>query len=248
MPKATPTRRPAEGAPSRVRRGYFECRYGQLHVHNAMPPGGGFEEGTPLLCLHDVAGSAWVFERFLALLGRDRSVYAPDLPGFGESDAPPSRPSITDYALAVGDFLDSMRLRQVEVLGYRAGTAVATELGLARPAQVGRLVMVSVPLLNEPERQAAAATTLASDPNGRPPELRRWGAEAAGQYPLRERLGKLTQRLLILRPRDELYEATARAREALPAARLVDLDLGGPELFSSSPERAADAVREFLRS
>ena len=23
----------------RVRRGYFECRYGQLHVHNAIPAG-----------------------------------------------------------------------------------------------------------------------------------------------------------------------------------------------------------------
>ena len=248
MAKATPTRRPADSAPSRVRRGYFECRYGQLHVHNAMPPGGGFEEGTPLLCLHDVQGSAWVFAPFLALAGRDRSVYAPDLPGFGESDAPLSRPSVADYALAVGDFLDSMRLRHVEVLAYRAGTAVATELALTRPAQVGRLAFVSVPLLNETERQAAASASLPPDPNGRPAELRRWGAEAAAQYPLRERLAKLTQRLLVLRPRDELREVTARVREALPAARLMDLDLGGAELFSSSPGQVADAVREFLRS
>ena len=48
-------------APARVRRGYFECRYGQLHVHHAMPPGGGFEEGTPLLCVHDCPGSGRAF-------------------------------------------------------------------------------------------------------------------------------------------------------------------------------------------
>src|SRR5262249_57339197 len=76
MPRPTPsTRRPAEAQPSRVRRGYFECRYGQLHVHNSMPPGGGFEEGSPLLCLHDMAGSAWAFAHFMTLAGQERSVY-----------------------------------------------------------------------------------------------------------------------------------------------------------------------------
>ena len=29
----------------------------------------------------------------------DRSVYAPDLPGFGNSDPPPARPGIADYAV-----------------------------------------------------------------------------------------------------------------------------------------------------
>ena len=46
MVKGTVSNRYVEAKP-RVRRGYFESRYGQLHVHNAIPPGGGFEEGTP---------------------------------------------------------------------------------------------------------------------------------------------------------------------------------------------------------
>jgi pimeloyl-ACP methyl ester carboxylesterase len=251
MPKASPPiRRPVDDAPSRVRRGYFECRYGQLHVHYAMPPGGGFEEGTPLLCVHDVSGSAWVFARFLALAGRDRSVYAPDLPGFGESDPPAARPTVSDYALALGDFLDNMRLRHIDVFGYRAGAIFATELALARPSQIGRVVMVSAPLLTDPERQAAtrAVPPAAADPGARPPELQRWGADAAAEYPLRQRLAKLTQRLLVLRPRDELWEATARVREVLPAARVTDLELSGTALLGASAQRAADAVREFLRA
>jgi pimeloyl-ACP methyl ester carboxylesterase len=250
MLKGTPPiRRPAEAQQVRVRRGYFECRYGQLHVHNAMPPGGGFEEGTPLLCLHDVTGSAWTFARFLAVAGQDRSVYAPDLPGFGESDPPSPRPAIADYAAALGDFIDLMRLRRLDVLGFRAGASLATELALGRPAQIGRVVMVSVPLLTDSERQAAAGVPAPgrSDSPCRSLDWQRWAEEAAAQYPLRERLAKLTQRLLVLRPRDDLWQPTARVREVQPSARLSDLELSGSELFGATPPSVAEAVREFLR-
>lgn len=234
-----------------MRRGYFECRFGQLHVHNAMPPGGGFEEGTALVCLHDFSGSGRVFTRFLTLAGQDRSVYAPDLPGFGESDAPAPRPSIVDYAAALGDFLDSMRLRQVSLLGLRMGTLPAIELALTRAAHVQRLILVSVPLLTEAERSAGARAAPATTPAAEgfhPPEWQRWAVEAATAYPLRDRLARLSQRLLVMRPRDDLWEPTGRVRDALPAAKLVEFEQPAVELFVSEPQRAAEAVREFLRS
>src|SRR5947207_13570832 len=124
MLRETPTRRPIAAA-ARVRRSYFECRYGQLHVHNSIPPGGGFEEAAPLLCLHDWPGSGRVFARFLALAGADRSAYAPDLPRVGASDPPAPRPGLADYAGATGDFLASMHLRHGDLLrphpGARSG-------------------------------------------------------------------------------------------------------------------------------
>ena len=249
MSRETPTRRPTAAA-ARVRRGYFECRYGQLHVHNSIPPGGGFEEGTPLLCLHDWPGSGRAFAPFLALAGLDRSAYAPDLPGFGESDPPAPGPAIADYAGAIGDFLDSMHLRHVDLLGQRAGALIATELAVTRPAQIGRVVMASAPLLTEAERQAAgrgAVPAAGAEAALRPPDWQRWATQAAAQYPLHERLARLTQRLLVLRPRDELWEVTGRVREALPGARLLELEVPGAELFASCAARVADAVREFLR-
>jgi pimeloyl-ACP methyl ester carboxylesterase len=82
-------------------------------VHNAIPPGGGFDEGTSLLCLHATPRSGGSLLPLLELMGMDRSVYAPDLPGFGNSDPPPGRPGIADYADAVGDFCSSMRFRQI---------------------------------------------------------------------------------------------------------------------------------------
>jgi len=247
MPRGTPTQLPVPA--SRARRGYFECRYGQLHVHHAMPRGGGFEEGTPLLCLHDFPGSGRVFSRLLPLAGEDRSVYAPDLPGFGESDGPNARPTMADYTAALGDFLDSMRLRTLAVLGLRGGAVPATELALTRPTQVSRVILVSVPLVTEAERQAARtqtpAPTNAAFGSG---ETARWVLEAAAQYPLRERLARVAQRVLVLRPHDELYEATGRVREVLPAVRLTELEQNATEVLAHAPQRIAEAAREFLRA
>ena len=137
--------RPDGAGAARVRRGYFECRYGQLHVHNAIPAGGGFEEGTPLLCLHPSPLSGRLFERFLAVAGADRSIFAPDLPGFGDSDPPPRDAGVTELAAAIGDFLDVMRLRQVDLLGQGFGAVVAVELASTRPPQIRRMVLVSPP-------------------------------------------------------------------------------------------------------
>lgn len=216
-----------------------------------MPPGGGFEEGTPLLCLHDLPGSGRMFGRFLTLAGEDRSVYAPDLPGFGESDGPTSRPAMSDYAGALGDFLDTMRLRTIALLGLRGGAVPATELALARPTQVSRVILISVPLLTDAERQATRSQTplpAAPDSALRPVDAARGVLEATAQYPLRERLAKLTQRLLVLRPHDDLWEATARAREVLPGARLLELQQSAAEALASAPQRIAEPAREFLRA
>jgi pimeloyl-ACP methyl ester carboxylesterase len=233
MPRSS-LKPPGAQTEARVRRGYFECRYGQLHVHYAMPPGGGFEEGTALMCLHGAEGTGRLFKGFLALIGRDRSAYAPDLPGCGESDGPAQGLGAADYAAAVGDFLESMRLRQVDLLAHGAAAALATELALTRVREVRRLVFVSVPLAAPGARATAPAA------GGLP-------AAAAG-YALRERLAKVSQPLLVLRPRDEWWDATGRVREVQPAARVLDLPDQGPDLLQSAPDKVAEAARAFLRA
>ena len=127
--------------PARLRRAYFESRHGQLHVHNAIPVGGGFDELTTLICLHGTGATGRGFLELSTRLGRTRSVYSPDLPGTGESDGPATL-SPAGYAEAVADFLDSMRFRQVDLLGAGTGAAVAVELAVLRPKMARKLALL----------------------------------------------------------------------------------------------------------
>ena len=123
-----------------VRRAYFDCRFGQLHMHYAIPAGGGFDEGTTLLCIPDRPGSGRFYQPMLRPLGRDRSVYAPDLPGCGESD-PPDVEGTESNVLALFDFMDSMRIRKVDVLAHGQGVAIAIAMVKSQPPRIGRLVL-----------------------------------------------------------------------------------------------------------
>jgi pimeloyl-ACP methyl ester carboxylesterase len=166
------------------------------------------------------------------------------------------------------------------VLGYHTSSPVAVELAINRPKQVRRVVLVSVPLFTEAEREslrrippsipaAADGSHLAAEWQriaesygaGVPIELvttafveklrngphPAWLTHAALQYPVRERLSLITQQVLLLRPRDDLWDATLRAREALPKSRCIDIAEQGPALFEVAPELVAEALRDFLR-
>jgi pimeloyl-ACP methyl ester carboxylesterase len=128
----------------RTRRAYFDCRFGQLHVRTAFPTTGGFDEQATLFCLHSADAGSRLFSRILPDLADVRSVYAPDLPGFGESDASPAR-SVAEAAAAISDLANDLRLRQIDLMGIQFGADVALELAAARPELVRRLVLAGAP-------------------------------------------------------------------------------------------------------
>jgi pimeloyl-ACP methyl ester carboxylesterase len=128
--------------PARLRRSYFDCRFGQLHVHQAIPAGGGFDEATALVCLPGVGGLGAFFDPLLGPLGADRSIYAPDLPGCGQSDpADAGLPAAQAAALAVLDLLDSLRERRVGLLAHSEGAAIALAILAQRPGLVQCLAL-----------------------------------------------------------------------------------------------------------
>jgi pimeloyl-ACP methyl ester carboxylesterase len=228
--------------PPRLRRAYFECRYGQLHVHNAIPAGGGFDELTTLVCLHASSATGRMFLELSRLLGSSRSVYSPDTPGCGESDPPPKALSIGGYAEAIGDFLDSMGFRQVDLLGAHSGAAVAAELAVGRPKQVRRVVMVGAPALDADARRSYRDL---SAPEGTPRGAL-WARAALIDWDADARLPLLKQPLLVLRPRDNFWEAGGRIGGLVPGAKVVDLPDQDRNLLEKSPELVARQVSGFL--
>jgi pimeloyl-ACP methyl ester carboxylesterase len=115
-----------------------------MHVRTAFPTTGGFDEQVTLFCLHPIDSSSRVFSRFLPEIADIRSVYAPDLPGYGESDSSPAG-SVADAAAAISDLANDLRLRQIDLLGVHYGAGVAAELAASRPELVRRLVLVGAP-------------------------------------------------------------------------------------------------------
>jgi pimeloyl-ACP methyl ester carboxylesterase len=164
----------------RTRRAYFDCRFGQLHVRTAFPTTGGFDEQVTLFCLHADQNSSRAFTRFLPEIADVRSVYAPDLPGLGESDPSPTA-SVAEAAAALSDLADDLRLRQIDLLGIHSGARTALHLAGARPALVRRLVLAGVtaadrfPAIQQPalimrtrlETPADMAKLKAALPNGK---------------------------------------------------------------------------------
>ena len=136
--------------PAEVTRGFVTVAGRQLHYRRA----GAQSEHPPLVLFHQSPASSHVYVEFMAEMGADRAVYAPDTPGFGESDMPESPPEIEDYARAFAGFLDAMNLGRVDLVGYHTGAASAIELARRHPHRVRRLILVGIPAFT-PEEAAA---------------------------------------------------------------------------------------------
>lgn len=120
---------------------YQNGRFGQIHYRYAEPksPTG----KTPLLCLHPSPMSSEIYADFVPAMGTDRLVIAADTPGYGLSDRPAAQPSIADFAAAMGDLMDALKIGQFDLFGYHTGSGTSAELACQRPKQVRRVVMNS---------------------------------------------------------------------------------------------------------
>jgi pimeloyl-ACP methyl ester carboxylesterase len=100
--------------------------------------------GPPLVLVHGLASSATQdWGRLIAPLGRRLHVYAPDLPGFGESE----RPATADYSIpmqveAVRGFMAAVGLDRARVAGLSMGGWIVCRLAGSHPEMVERLVVV----------------------------------------------------------------------------------------------------------
>jgi pimeloyl-ACP methyl ester carboxylesterase/catechol 2,3-dioxygenase-like lactoylglutathione lyase family enzyme len=138
------------------RREFRDSRLGQVHLRRAAPPAVASGLRTPVVLLHQTPLSGRMFETLLPQLAQDRAVYAPDTPGYGESAAPAAPPSFEEYGAALGDVLLSIG-EPVDLVGYHTGAGLAVQVARLYPERVRRVVLFSMPLLDEAQRARFAA-------------------------------------------------------------------------------------------
>ncbi|MFQ4141033.1 alpha/beta hydrolase [Chlorogloeopsis sp. ULAP02] len=114
-----------------------------------LTAGNGNGGDPPLILLHGDGESALDWSWVLPMLAATHRVYAPDFPGAGDSSKPNIVYSPEFYTQFVADFLDTLGLRRVVVVGNSLGGQVALRFALSYPEAVTALVLVSSSGLGE---------------------------------------------------------------------------------------------------
>ncbi len=99
--------------------------------------------GPPLVLLHGDGESAFDWSWTLPVLTRTHRVYAPDLPGSGDTAKPAADYSPAFLERFVASFLDAVEVGQAAVVGSSLGGLVALRLALSEPSRVSALVLVA---------------------------------------------------------------------------------------------------------
>ncbi len=100
--------------------------------------------GSPIVLLHgggaDSATLSWSLT--IETLAQQHRVYAPDLPGYGESDRPDVTYTTDYYLKFVCDLLDALNLKRTSVAGLSMGGGLALALALNHPDRVDKPIPV----------------------------------------------------------------------------------------------------------
>lgn len=94
----------------------------------------------PMLLLHGAGGSHLSWPPQIRRLTGQR-IFALDLPGHGKSEGA-GRQDITEYAKAVVEFMEALRLSNVVLVGFSMGSAIAMSLALGNRQRVRALGLI----------------------------------------------------------------------------------------------------------
>jgi len=100
-------------------------------------------DGPPILFVHGLSGQWQNWLCNLPDFARDHRVVAVDLPGFGRSEMPREKISISGYGEFVDAFMDDVGMDAATLVGNSMGGFIGAECALSHPHRVERLVLVS---------------------------------------------------------------------------------------------------------
>ncbi|MCX5540234.1 acetoin dehydrogenase dihydrolipoyllysine-residue acetyltransferase subunit [Paraburkholderia sp. CNPSo 3076] len=100
-------------------------------------------EGVPVVLIHGFGGDLnnWLFNH--TDLAAERTVWALDLPGHGESGKALESGSLDELAQSVIAFLDAQKIDRAHLVGHSLGGAVAMAVAEQAPGRVASLALIS---------------------------------------------------------------------------------------------------------
>jgi pimeloyl-ACP methyl ester carboxylesterase len=133
--------------PGGIRHRYVQAGDVRLHVAEAG-------EGEPLLLLHGWPQHWWCWRGLIEPLSRRYRVLAPDLRGWGWSDAPPGAYRKPTFAQDIVALLDAEGIERARVLGHDWGGWTTFLLALDHPERIVRAAALDItpPWPSRPQR------------------------------------------------------------------------------------------------
>jgi pimeloyl-ACP methyl ester carboxylesterase len=98
--------------------------------------------GQPLVFLHG-AGGLDLEQTFLNALAQKFHVYAPLLPGYGDSEECAELRDMLDFTLHTWDVVDALGIEDPILVGFSMGGMIASEMAAVVPKQVSRLALIA---------------------------------------------------------------------------------------------------------
>ncbi|MBI4611544.1 MAG: alpha/beta fold hydrolase [Candidatus Rokubacteria bacterium] len=99
--------------------------------------------GLPVVLVHGLGGFAESWRHNLGALGHKASVYALDLPGFGQSSKPLGGYALGFFVEVLEQFRAALGLARLTLVGHSLGGAVAAAYAVSHPAKVDRLSFIA---------------------------------------------------------------------------------------------------------
>ena len=98
--------------------------------------------GPDLVFLHG-AGGVTAEDPLLAALSKSHRVYAPLIPGYGDSEEAPEIRDMLDFTLHTWDVLAALGLKDPILVGHSMGGMIAAEMASVQPNDVSRLALIA---------------------------------------------------------------------------------------------------------
>jgi len=105
-------------------------------------------EGPVVLFVHGVSGCWQNWLENIPYFARDHRVVAVDLPGFGASEMPARKISISRYADTLDALMDILGIGEVRLVGNSMGGFIGAELAIRFPARIERLALAAPSVLS----------------------------------------------------------------------------------------------------